>query len=98
MGHVVQRTCLGCRTPDGPDHLVRLTVRAEAPGVVVVDYHRTLGGRGAWLHPASECVEKAVRRRAFCRAFRSSVDAQDAVNKVLQQNTQLVPTSGYLRE
>jgi predicted RNA-binding protein YlxR (DUF448 family) len=27
-------------------------------------------GRGAWLHPTSECFELAVRRKAFGRALR----------------------------
>lgn len=29
-------------------------------------------GRGAWVHPERECVEKAIRRRAFVRALRVS--------------------------
>jgi uncharacterized protein len=30
-------------------------------------------GRGAYLHPRRYCWEQALRRRAFSRAFRSSV-------------------------
>ncbi len=29
-------------------------------------------GRGAWVHETSECVETAIRRRAFVRALRVS--------------------------
>jgi len=28
-------------------------------------------GRGAYLHPSAECLELAVRRRAFARALRT---------------------------
>jgi predicted RNA-binding protein YlxR (DUF448 family) len=35
------------------------------------------GGRGAWLHPADACLEKATRRRAFARAFRGATAAID---------------------
>jgi uncharacterized protein len=29
-------------------------------------------GRGAWVHEADECVDAALRRRAFVRALRVS--------------------------
>ncbi|MDO5618774.1 MAG: YlxR family protein [Kocuria sp.] len=81
----MQRTCIGCRAVDQPDHLVRLTVQAGAAGIVVViDHKRSLGGRGAWLHPAPECVEKAARRHAFNRAFKTRVDAAAAVQQIEQ--------------
>jgi predicted RNA-binding protein YlxR (DUF448 family) len=35
----------------------------------MVDVKRS-GGRGAWLHPAEACLERALRRRALARAFR----------------------------
>jgi len=31
-----------------------------------------LPGRGAWVHATSECVDTAIRRRAFGRALRVS--------------------------
>ncbi|WP_237656889.1 YlxR family protein [Agreia sp. COWG] len=42
---------------------------AQIP-VVVVDETASLPGRGAWVHPRIECVEKAQTRRAFGRALR----------------------------
>jgi uncharacterized protein len=60
------RTCVGCgQTAEQPE-LVR--VKAEA-GRVVVDHART-GGRGAWLHPAEACLDRALKRRSFARALR----------------------------
>jgi predicted RNA-binding protein YlxR (DUF448 family) len=70
-----ERQCIGCgrRGPQGG--LVRLTV-VEKDGVravVVVDgWSRT--GRGAYLCRKQACLERAVLRKAFQRAFRTSVE------------------------
>jgi len=63
------RTCLGCRRREARSALLRLVQRG---GAVVPDTSATLPGRGAWVHRRRECVEAAVRRRAFGRAFRTS--------------------------
>lgn len=70
--HVPIRTCLGCRRTDSRSALLRVTARQDESGStrVVPDVHRRLGGRGAWLHTDPDCVEQAVRRRAFARALR----------------------------
>ncbi|HEU4385671.1 MAG TPA: YlxR family protein [Anaeromyxobacteraceae bacterium] len=68
------RTCLGCGLKAGPSALVRLRL---VEGRVVVDRHRG-GGRGAWLHPAAACLERALKRRAFARAFRAAAAADGA--------------------
>jgi predicted RNA-binding protein YlxR (DUF448 family) len=39
----------------------------------VADPTATAPGRGAWLHPARECWDAAVARRAFQRAFNAPV-------------------------
>jgi len=43
-------------------------------GSLVIDERAALPGRGAWLHPTPECMEAALRRRAFVRALRVSGD------------------------
>ncbi|EXF25819.1 hypothetical protein BG28_10350 [Nesterenkonia sp. AN1] len=47
-----------------------------APPLVVADTARVLPGRGAWLHPQRECFETAIKRKAFNRAFRRTVDSR----------------------
>jgi len=37
---------------------------------VIVDAGSSLPGRGAWLHPVPQCVQQAIRRRAFTKALR----------------------------
>jgi uncharacterized protein len=39
-------------------------------GLVLPDPDRRAPGRGAHLHPATECFDLAVRRKAFPRAFK----------------------------
>ncbi len=68
------RTCIGCGGKAPQPELVRL--KAEA-GSVVLDRTRT-GGRGAWLHPAPACLDRALRRRVFARALRAQGVLADA--------------------
>ena len=70
------RTCIGCRKRELAVELLRVVAvdSGDGPGngqvVVTVDTAKALPGRGAWLHPRSECLHAAVRRRAFGRALR----------------------------
>ncbi|HET6260528.1 YlxR family protein [Pseudonocardia sp.] len=58
---------MGCRTRSKADGLLRVVV---VDGVLTPDPRRRLPGRGAWLHPAPECLDRAERRSAFPRALR----------------------------
>ncbi|WP_238145216.1 YlxR family protein [Antricoccus suffuscus] len=65
------RTCVGCRRRADADDLMRIVVDRTASALVaVVDRRRCRPGRGAHLHPARDCFDQAVRRRAFPRALR----------------------------
>jgi predicted RNA-binding protein YlxR (DUF448 family) len=39
---------------------------------LIPDPRHRLPGRGAWLHPTGDCLDQALRRRAFGRALRTS--------------------------
>ncbi|MCP3821157.1 YlxR family protein [Streptomyces sp. A3M-1-3] len=62
-----ERTCVGCRERAAKSDLLRIVA---VEGECVPDPRGTLPGRGAYLHPALVCIDLAVRRRAFTRAFR----------------------------
>jgi predicted RNA-binding protein YlxR (DUF448 family) len=66
------RTCIGCRKRELAVELLRVVAADGGNGVYVltVDSARKLPGRGAWLHPEQECLDAAIRRRAFARALR----------------------------
>ncbi|MFI6729703.1 YlxR family protein [Streptomyces sp. R-74717] len=63
-----ERTCVGCRERAAKSELLRIVAEGDA---CVPDPRGTLPGRGAYLHPVSVCLDLAVRRRAFPRAFKA---------------------------
>lgn len=72
------RTCIGCRRKADASELIRIVLDGESPGVVRVDPRRRMPGRGAHLHPSPDCLEAALRRRAFARALRSATPVEVA--------------------
>ncbi|WP_127355990.1 YlxR family protein [Actinacidiphila soli] len=62
-----ERTCIGCRERAAKKDLLRVVVVGDE---LVPDDRGTLPGRGAYVHPATICLDLAVRRRAFPRALR----------------------------
>ncbi|MFP5283417.1 MAG: YlxR family protein [Actinomycetes bacterium] len=69
--HRPERTCIGCRGRGDKASLLRLV---SFNGAVALDRAQTAPGRGAYLHPSTECVRLAVRRRGLVRALRSPVE------------------------
>ncbi|WP_127472665.1 YlxR family protein [Microbacterium sulfonylureivorans] len=63
------RTCVGCRTRAPRSSLLRVV---SIDSVLVLDERAVMPGRGAWVHETNECVDAAIRRRAFVRALRVS--------------------------
>ena len=68
------RTCVGCRRTDSWSALLRVVAEKDDAGAIRLrpDPRHCLPGRGAWLHPTGDCLEQALRRRAFGRALRTS--------------------------
>ncbi|HET7753936.1 MAG TPA: YlxR family protein [Anaeromyxobacteraceae bacterium] len=66
------RTCVGCGARAPASALVRLVL----DGGTVVRGTAGRGGRGAWLHADEACLTRAVRRKAFARAFRGPATAE----------------------
>ncbi|MGA7050992.1 MAG: YlxR family protein [Mycobacterium sp.] len=66
------RTCVGCRKRELAVELLRVVAVSIGNGehAVIVDAGTRLPGRGAWVHPVPQCVQQAIRRRAFTKALR----------------------------
>ncbi|MEW1669798.1 YlxR family protein [Streptomyces albidoflavus] len=84
-----ERTCVGCRERAAKNELLRIVVDGDA---CVPDLRGTLPGRGAYIHPVPVCIDQAVRRRAFPRAFRvqgplDTTDVSRAVETVAGRAT-----------
>ncbi|MFI6688692.1 YlxR family protein [Streptomyces sp. NPDC050485] len=71
-----ERTCVGCRERAAKSDLLRIVA---VEGACAPDPRGTLPGRGAYVHPASVCLDLAVRRRAFSRALRAQEALDTAV-------------------
>ncbi|MFE2431340.1 YlxR family protein [Streptomyces sp. NPDC059373] len=78
-----ERTCIGCRERAAKKDLLRVVVVGDE---LVPDDRGTLPGRGAYVHPATICLDLAVRRRAFPRALRvqGTLDTADLRRHVEQ--------------
>jgi len=77
----------------GKSELLRVTAR---DGTCLPDPRSRQPGRGAYLHPALDCLDRAERRRAIPRALRVSgtldtaavrawIEAQSEVDKAALQ-------------
>lgn len=81
-----QRTCLGCREAKSQDQLVRVVRSPD--GDVLVDLQGKLPGRGAYLCNDRSCIESAVDRKQFDRAFKKScqaIDSKQLIDRISQE-------------
>jgi predicted RNA-binding protein YlxR (DUF448 family) len=65
------RTCVGCLAKSPKASLVRLVLDEQEH--VVWDYLNERPGRGAYVCPSKECLDKALKKNRFNRAFRRPV-------------------------
>ena len=85
------RTCVGCRQRAAKADLVRVVLDERgADREVVPDPRGRVPGRGAHLHPTPDCLQLALRRRAFSRALRaeagfSSAPVEEYVRELAEQ-------------
>ncbi len=71
---IPMRKCIGCMESRPKGELLRIVC---AEGRVSADPTGRAAGRGAYLCKNTECLEKAIKRRAFGRAFKCEVKAED---------------------
>jgi len=93
------RTCVGCRRRDDRSALLRVVAEwndtGEYVASVVADPRHRFPGRGAWLHPTPECLDLALRRKAFGRALRVRARLELAsVSAYIENHEQSVVTAG----
>lgn len=69
--HEPERTCVGCRAARPKTELRRIVKRAD--GSIAVDPSGKMDGRGAYVCPNPDCLEKAVKRKALDRALKAPV-------------------------
>lgn len=73
------RMCVACREGKPKKELIRIVKNKE--GAVGVDLTGKAQGRGAYLCPAVECLEKAVKSRALQRALECEL-SEETVSEI----------------
>jgi len=76
------RTCVGCRTRDERQNLLRIASvqpASEEAGTprYLPDTAGTMPGRGAWIHPSEACVAALEKKNGLARAFKRAVPAAE---------------------
>ena len=76
--------CVGCREMKPKKELVRV-VRTPAD-TVIVDFSGKASGRGAYLCPQAECLERAKKTRALERALERRItdDVWEKLNEEIR--------------
>ena len=84
-GHTPERTCVVTREKGPPKRFVRLVRGPD--GVVYVDYRARLPGRGAWVLPRRDALEKLeAKPRILNRALRGPADTSGLLERVRVAN------------
>ncbi|AZR72391.1 nucleic acid-binding protein [Anoxybacter fermentans] len=75
------RKCVGCQERKEKRELIRIVRSPE--GEFSVDPTGKKPGRGAYICPKLECLEKAIKNKGLERSFKTAVD--DELKELLRQ-------------
>ncbi len=64
---IPQRQCMGCRERKAKKELIRVVRGTD--GTVSLDFSGKLNGRGAYICPNMECLQKAQKAKALERSL-----------------------------
>lgn len=82
---IPQRQCVGCRTMKDKKALIRVVKSPE--GAISLDFTGKKSGRGAYVCPSAECLNRARKSKALERAFETAIpaDIYDALAAEMEQ-------------
>ena len=69
--HVPMRTCVACRSSKPKRDLIRIV--RDPDGAVGLDLTGKRSGRGVYICPSEECLEKAVRGKQLERSLETKI-------------------------
>ena len=81
-GEASVRQCAVTRERLGKEALVRFVLSPE--GAVTPDVAEKLPGRGVWVRADRAVLQEAVKKKAFARAFKSSVIVPEALAETVE--------------
>ena len=68
---IPMRKCMGCQEMKSKKELIRIVRTPE--GEIVIDKIGKKSGRGAYICPQMECLEKAIRHKAIEHALETEI-------------------------
>ncbi|MCQ2418268.1 MAG: YlxR family protein [Clostridia bacterium] len=71
MKKIPMRQCLGCREMKMKRELIRVVRSPE--GEISVDAKGKAPGRGAYVCPSPDCLQKAIRSKALSRSLSAEI-------------------------
>lgn len=83
LSDVNGRMCIVTRESGSPETLLRFV--AAPDGTIVPDLKRALPGRGCWVSPSREAVDRAVAKKLFARALKRDVKADPALGSAVDR-------------
>ncbi len=79
------RQCVGCHEMKNKSDLIRI-LKTENEGIII-DTTGKKNGRGAYICPNGECLEKAINSKGLERSFKMPVSKEvyDSLKKELEE-------------
>ena len=71
---IPMRQCIGCGMMKDKKQLIRVVKTPE--GEMKLDRSGRMNGRGAYICPSHECLEKAVKNKGLNRSFKMAVSGE----------------------
>ena len=69
---IPQRQCIGCGQMKDKKELIRILKKQD--GSIVIDATGKKNGRGAYICPDEECLQKAFKTKGLERSFKMAID------------------------
>ncbi len=84
---IPQRQCMGCRERKAKRELIRVVRGTD--GTVSLDFGGKLNGRGAYICPKAECLQKAQKAKALERSLEVPIpqEVYDRLAKEMEAQT-----------
>ena len=85
---IPMRKCVGCQERKSKKEMIRVIRTSE--GEFLLDATGKKNGRGAYICPSKNCLEKAVKNKGLERSFKQSIPRE--VYEALEKEMEILET------
>ena len=85
---IPMRKCVGCQEMKSKKEMIRVIRTSE--GEFLLDATGKKNGRGAYICPSKNCLEKAVKNKGLERSFKQSIPRE--VYEALEMEMEILET------